>query len=125
MKRSIGVTVLALAVNAVLACSSGHTGGGAGNSGQRCVGDANAVNVNGLETEGSSSGQCGAAFVLTGTVPMGGACGSSSDCAPACCACPTGPGQVRAALCSNGACASATDACCGVVLFPPAVPCKG
>jgi hypothetical protein len=123
MKRSVILTALVGVV--VAACSSGHNGGDAGNGGERCVGDASAVNVNGLETEGNSSGQCGTAFVLTGTVPVGGSCTGSTDCVPTCCACPTGPGQVLAALCENGMCSSAGDACCGVVLFPPKVPCQG
>jgi hypothetical protein len=73
----------------------------------------NGVSPAELVAEQTPEGQCPThPTVLIGTGTEGSACSASSDCAPACCACPGASTGADVAECANGNCLDGETACC-------------
>lgn len=108
MRRATAIvgTLASLLVALAPACSGGSNSSGgatcpAGFDGGGSLGGTEAV---------SQSGQCG--NLLQGTKQDGEDCQQSSECAPTCCACPSGGRAAQVVLCSAGKCVVGPDVCC-------------
>ncbi len=88
------------------ACSGSSGSGALG-----CPGGFDAAEVTTYVEADSRNFQCGGQ-VLPGTRVNGASCQTPSDCAPTCCACPTGSYTADVAWCNMGTCVVGADACC-------------
>lgn len=100
-------TLVSLLIVLGPACSSSNGSGGAGLT---CPGGFDAGGSLGGTEAASESGQCG--NLLNGTKQNGDACQQSSDCAPTCCACPSGGRSAQVAWCNGGKCVTGANVCC-------------
>lgn len=91
--------VALVACISLFACNKGYVG-------QSCPAQSNDIS-----TEGNGNG-CAAPTYFRGTVPAGGACEDSRDCAPICCACASSGGAALAARCTAGTCDTPDQVCC-------------
>jgi hypothetical protein len=89
-------------------------GEGGGGKGLMCTNPDAAVLTGSLRTS-QLGGGCDSSL---GGATAGKPCKSSSDCKPACCACPSDAGgkSVSVGYCKQGACATAEDTCCTFAL---------
>jgi hypothetical protein len=110
MSRVIASVGLAGVLLAVCGTSCNSGGGGSGTAGETCPVGFDGGTLQGGTLAASSNGQC--ANQLTGTQQNGGACQESSDCAPACCACPGSDRTAQVAWCNQGTCEVGPEACC-------------
>ena len=99
-------TIASLLVVVAPACSNSNSAP----AGQTCPAGFDAGGSLGGTEAASENGQCGS--LLDGTKQNGEACQQSSDCAPTCCACPSGGRSAQVALCSAGKCVVGADVCC-------------
>ena len=104
----------------VAACADDETGADSSASGGAGVGGTGAA--------GGDTGGCDSAnstvvefaptcepSVLHGTKPEGACCALANECAPSCCACPSGTTKYLGVFCAEGICAPADTTCTSTV----------
>jgi hypothetical protein len=99
-------TLASLLVVLAPACSNSN----GASAGQTCPAGFDAGGSTGGTEAASVSGQC--SNLLMGTKQNGDACQQSSECAPTCCACPSGGRSAQVAWCNAGKCVVGAGVCC-------------
>ncbi|HTQ42960.1 MAG TPA: hypothetical protein VMI75_09425 [Polyangiaceae bacterium] len=99
-------TIASLLIVLAPACSSSNSG----TAGETCPAGFDAGDSMGGSASASENDQCGNLF--TGTKQDGEACQQSSECAPTCCACPSGGHSAQVVLCNAGKCVVGAGVCC-------------